>query len=213
VFGNGYHGSTLSFANGENPPTNLPHQFLIGTFNDIEATRPLLHYGIGAILVEPLQCAGGIVPATREFLQFLRKAANTLNAVLIFDEVVTSRLHYHGMQRYYDVTGIAGLKLLTPGEIERINTLGDRIRAGINERTQDGQLVNFKAIGFGSLIGLHFSGSMGDKLRNIFYYEMLKWGIVVGRRGFVMLNVMHEDTHVDQLLSAVSGFVNLIEKV
>ncbi|KAF1960436.1 PLP-dependent transferase [Byssothecium circinans] len=228
----------------------------------IEATRPLLHYGIGAIIVEPLQSAGGIVPATREFLQFLRAAANTLNAVLIFDEVVTSRLHYHGLQRYYDVApdltalgkyvgggfssgcfggrrdimlqfdpatvnhlthsgtfnnnvftmtvGIAGMKLLTPDEISRLNALGDRVRAGINERTRVGHLDDLQAIGFGSLIGLRFSGSAGEKLLDVFYFEMLKKNVVVGRRGFIMLNLMHEDVHVEQLLAAVSEIVDVM---
>ena len=76
---------------------------MIGTFNDIEATRTLLHRDIGAILVEPLQSSGGVIPAKPEFLQFLRDAATDLGAVLIFDEVVTSRLHYHGIQGLFGI--------------------------------------------------------------------------------------------------------------
>jgi glutamate-1-semialdehyde 2,1-aminomutase len=41
--------------------------------------------------------------ASRGFLQFLRQAADEVGAVLIFDEVITSRLHYHGMQGALDV--------------------------------------------------------------------------------------------------------------
>ncbi|KAH8728415.1 pyridoxal phosphate-dependent transferase [Phaeosphaeriaceae sp. PMI808] len=88
----------LSFPNGSSPPTNLLCQYLMGKFNDIETTRRLFHHGIGAILVEPLQYSGRMISAKPEFLQFLRDAANAFNAVLIFDEVVTSRLHYHGLQ-------------------------------------------------------------------------------------------------------------------
>jgi glutamate-1-semialdehyde 2,1-aminomutase len=77
---------------------NLPHQFVIGTFGSIEETRPLIANDLAAILVEPMQGAGGMRPASRDFLQFLRQAADEIGAVLIFDEVVTSRLHYHGIQ-------------------------------------------------------------------------------------------------------------------
>jgi glutamate-1-semialdehyde 2,1-aminomutase len=82
---------------------NLPHDFVIGKYNDIDETRPLLTSEIAAILVEPLQAAGGMRPATREFLQFLREAATNIGAVLIFDEVVTSRLHYKGIQGAWNI--------------------------------------------------------------------------------------------------------------
>jgi glutamate-1-semialdehyde 2,1-aminomutase len=42
--------------------------------------------------------------ASKEFLGFLREAANILGAVLIFDEVVTSRLDYHGLQGKFSIT-------------------------------------------------------------------------------------------------------------
>lgn len=77
---------------------NLPHDFIIGRYNDISATEKLLSSEISAILIEPMQAAGGMRPASREFLLFLRHAADRLGIVLIFDEVVTSRLDYHGLQ-------------------------------------------------------------------------------------------------------------------
>lgn len=45
-----------------------------------------------------------MIPATKPFLQFLRRAATDLGAVLIFDEVVTSRLAFGGLQAVHDVT-------------------------------------------------------------------------------------------------------------
>ena len=87
----------------ERCPINLPHDFIFGDFNDIESTNRILSQDIGAILVEPMQGAGGLKPASREFLQFLRDAADRIGAVLIFDEVVTSRFHINGMQGYFGV--------------------------------------------------------------------------------------------------------------
>ncbi|OQD86078.1 hypothetical protein PENANT_c008G11229 [Penicillium antarcticum] len=79
-------------------------KYAIGTYNDISKTRSVLDFEIGAILVEPMQCAGGMRPASEEFLRFLREAANILGAVLIFDEVVISRLDYHGVQGKLSIT-------------------------------------------------------------------------------------------------------------
>ena len=48
--------------------------------------------------------AGGLIPGTPAFLQLLRDEATRVGAVLIFDEVVTSRLYYGGMQERYGIT-------------------------------------------------------------------------------------------------------------
>ncbi|KAJ6016837.1 acetylornithine aminotransferase [Penicillium sp. IBT 35674x] len=98
VFDNGYHGGTISFYGTSGSPMNLPHEFVLGRFNSIEQTSPLLNTDIAAILIEPMQSAGGMRPASRDFLAYLRQAATEIGAVLIFDEVVTSRLHYNGLQ-------------------------------------------------------------------------------------------------------------------
>lgn len=50
-----------------------------------------------------MQAAGGMRPASQEFLQFLRQMADRSGAVLIFDEVVTSRFHFHGLQGAWNV--------------------------------------------------------------------------------------------------------------
>ncbi|EEU34642.1 uncharacterized protein NECHADRAFT_34859 [Fusarium vanettenii 77-13-4] len=97
VFDGAYHGGTLSFGHSPNY-LNIPYDYVVGTYGDIEKTRAGLSFDIGAIIVEPMQSAGGMRSAGKEFLKFLRDAATTIGAVLIFDEVVTSRLDFHGMQ-------------------------------------------------------------------------------------------------------------------
>ncbi|KAE8358637.1 putative acetylornithine aminotransferase [Aspergillus caelatus] len=103
VFDHAYHGGCLSFGDEMNQ-LNVPYDFVVGTYGDIEKTRAKLSFDIGAIIIEPMQSAGGMRPAGKEFLLFLREAANTLGAVLIFDEVVTSRLDFHGLQGVVGVT-------------------------------------------------------------------------------------------------------------
>ncbi|CRK12505.1 hypothetical protein BN1723_009752 [Verticillium longisporum] len=102
VFDRAYHGATLMFA-GTNP-LNLPHDFVMGVYNDMETTRARLTPDMGAILVEPMLGAGGMIPATPAFLQMLRAEATRIGAVLIFDEIITSRLFYGGLQEHLGIT-------------------------------------------------------------------------------------------------------------
>ena len=107
VFEKGYHGATLSF---RAPPVvkaheaksvNLPHEWVVAPYNDIKETEKALaalpNNSLAAILVEPMLGSGGGIPGSRDFLQFLSKYASEHGALLIFDEVMTSRLGYRGL--------------------------------------------------------------------------------------------------------------------
>ncbi len=105
VFRRGYHGATLSFST---PPkgsatksVNLPHEWVLGEYNDIARTEEILSAlppkSLGVILVEPMLGSAGAIPGSLPFLQFLRSYASSHHALLIFDEVMTSRLSYHGL--------------------------------------------------------------------------------------------------------------------
>ena len=48
--------------------------------------------------------SGGCIPATREFLAMLRQETTRVGALLIFDEVMTSRLAPGGLQSVIGVT-------------------------------------------------------------------------------------------------------------
>lgn len=59
---------------------------------------------IAAVILEPVAGNMGVVPATRGFLQLLRKLTTQLGAVLIFDEVITGfRLGLAGAQGLYEI--------------------------------------------------------------------------------------------------------------
>jgi glutamate-1-semialdehyde 2,1-aminomutase len=77
---------------------------VLADYNDIESTKRFLTRDVAAIIVEPMQAAGGMIPADRDFLAFLRQGATDTGAVLIFDEVVTSRLHFGGLQMYHGIS-------------------------------------------------------------------------------------------------------------
>ena len=102
LFQKGYHGSTISgrASSAGRPSLNLPHEFVIAPYNDMEATRTIVESlperTLAAILVEPMLGSGSCFPGEVGFLEMLRELANVHNALLIFDEVMTSRLSYHG---------------------------------------------------------------------------------------------------------------------
>lgn len=100
VFKGAYHGGVLTFAGGPSP-VNVPHDFVIGRYNDRAGTAALVaEHGadLAAIVVEPLQGAGGCIVGQPEFLQDLRRLASESGALLVFDEVMTSRLAPGGRQ-------------------------------------------------------------------------------------------------------------------
>ncbi len=105
VFENGYHGGVLSFAHGGSP-MNVPHEFVVLPFNDESAAESAFaSFGteIAAVAVELVQGSGGCIPATDVFMATLRRLCSASGALLIFDEVMTSRLSPGGAQALWGV--------------------------------------------------------------------------------------------------------------
>jgi glutamate-1-semialdehyde 2,1-aminomutase len=101
VFEGAYHGGVLSFPAAGPAKVNVPHAFVVAPYNDLEAARAALapHRGdVAAILVEPMLGSGGCVPGDPAFLHGLRALADEHGALLVLDEVMTSRLSFGGRQ-------------------------------------------------------------------------------------------------------------------
>jgi glutamate-1-semialdehyde 2,1-aminomutase len=107
AFRGGYHGSVLSFPAGPGTAAslNVPHEFVVGDYNDVEGTRALIRATpLAAVLVEPMLGSGGCIPGSSEFLRMLREETAATGALLIFDEVMTSRLSPGGVQQLEGIT-------------------------------------------------------------------------------------------------------------
>jgi glutamate-1-semialdehyde 2,1-aminomutase len=107
VFDGGYHGGVLVFADGRASSINVPFELVMGQYNDVEGAKRLIAEAgdtLAAVLVEPLMGAGGNIPASTAFLAGLREATRESGAVLIFDEVKTSRLGGSGLHGQHGVT-------------------------------------------------------------------------------------------------------------
>ncbi|MGB3442113.1 MAG: aminotransferase class III-fold pyridoxal phosphate-dependent enzyme [Actinophytocola sp.] len=106
VFTGAYHGSVLSFGDSAFP-LNVPHRFVVAEYNDVAETASVIDRhaaDLAAILVEPVLGSGGCLPADPAFLAYLRERADETGALLIFDEVMTSRMSAGGMQELLGIT-------------------------------------------------------------------------------------------------------------
>ncbi len=65
----------------------LPSGFKIVPFNDLQAVEDAIDDSICAVMVEPVQGEGGIVPSDKTYLKGLRKLCDEHNILLIFDEI------------------------------------------------------------------------------------------------------------------------------
>ena len=106
VFHGGYHGGVLYFVSGGSP-VNIPYEYVVAPYNDIEGTRALLaKHGeeLFAVLLEPMQGSHGCLPGDVEFLRMVREETKARGITMIFDEVMTSRLSPGGLQGKYGIT-------------------------------------------------------------------------------------------------------------
>ncbi len=80
---------------------------IVLTQNDREGTEAILRahaHQIACVILELESASGGFVTLDRDFVESLRELTTELGIVLIFDETVTLRASYHGMQSDYGVT-------------------------------------------------------------------------------------------------------------
>jgi len=91
----GFHGRTLATMSASGKPgwdTMFAPQvegFPKAELNDLDSVRALIDGQTVAIMLEPVQGEAGVIPATREFMQGLRKLADEHQLLLIVDEVQT----------------------------------------------------------------------------------------------------------------------------
>jgi glutamate-1-semialdehyde 2,1-aminomutase len=278
IFNGAYHGSIFYFSHGPSP-LNMPFPVVTSTFNDPEkaASDIARHAGkLAAVIVEPMQGGAGALPATATFIAALREATERHGVLLIFDEVMTSRVHFGGLQAHFGVkpdlvtlgkyiaggltigafggradimrrfdpskpgafphggtfnnnvvamsAGYVALnKILTREVSDRMNGLGDRLRAKLNGLASKHALP-MVATGFGSIFGIHFHegtlrniddldlGEQGREsevadLKKLFHLDMIGSGIYIARRIMGNLSVETTEAETDRLVAAVDEFL------
>ncbi|HXA48526.1 MAG TPA: acetylornithine/succinylornithine family transaminase [Burkholderiaceae bacterium] len=126
---NSFHGRTLftvsvggqaKYTEGFEP---LPPELNHIPFNDIAAARAAIGDDVCAVVVEPVQGEGGVMPANPAYLKALRELCDATGALLIFDEVQC------GMGRTGDLFAYMGYGV-TPDILTVAKALGNGYPVG-----------------------------------------------------------------------------------
>lgn len=114
VFKGGYHGGLATFGKDGKVTANsmnTPHNFVIAPYNNIKALGEVVaehKNDLACIFLELMQGSSGCLPADIDFIKATRDKATEVGAVLMFDEVMTSRMSTGGLQKllgvYSDMT-------------------------------------------------------------------------------------------------------------
>lgn len=105
VFEGAYHGGVFIFSTAGSPLT-APFDFVRAPYNDWQGTQALLDANrddLACVVIEPMQGSGGCIPADPEFLRALRAWTQDHGTILVFDEVMTSRLSGGGLQGLHGI--------------------------------------------------------------------------------------------------------------
>lgn len=108
---NSFHGRTLGAltATGQDkyqtPFKPLLPGFSYATFNDIQSLEQLVTDKTCAIILEPIQGEGGIIPADQEYLKKVRQLCDAKDILLVMDEVQCgfARTGKWYMYQHYDI--------------------------------------------------------------------------------------------------------------
>jgi predicted acetylornithine/succinylornithine family transaminase len=90
-----FHGRTLAAlaATGQpekhEPFAPMPEGFRHVAWGDLEAIRAAVDGSVAAVLIEPLQGEGGVIPAPPGYLHGIRQICDEMGALLMIDEIQT----------------------------------------------------------------------------------------------------------------------------
>lgn len=98
---------TLGVPSSPGVPSDIASGTVTGRYNDLDNLREIFHEYKGqlaGVILEPVAGNMGVVPASQEFLQELRKLCTQEGTVLIFDEVMSGfRVAWGGAQNLYNI--------------------------------------------------------------------------------------------------------------
>lgn len=117
----GFHGRTLATMLASGKPgwdTMFAPQvegFPKAEINDLDSVRALIDAQTVAVMLEPVQGEAGVIPATREFMQGLRKLADEHGILFIVDEVQTGMGRTGSLFAYQQFDVIPDIMTLAKG--------------------------------------------------------------------------------------------------
>lgn len=88
-------------------PKSVLDDVIVIPFNIVDETERILraHAGeLACVLIDPMPNRAGLIPATPEYLEMLRRVTTETGMLLVFDEVISFRLGHAGAQGEFGVT-------------------------------------------------------------------------------------------------------------
>ena len=131
-----FHGRTLftvsvggqpKYTEGFEP---LPQEINHIPYNDLEAARAAITDDVCAVIVEPIQGEGGVIPGDPAYLKGLRELCDKTGALLIFDEVQSGVGRTGTLYAYMD-------KGVTPDILTSAKALGNGYPIGAMLTTEE----------------------------------------------------------------------------
>ncbi len=131
-----FHGRTLftvsvggqpKYTEGFEP---LPQEINHIPYNDVAAARAAITDDVAAVIVEPIQGEGGVIPGDAAFLKALRERCDETGALLIFDEVQSGVGRTGSLYAYMDCG-------VTPDILTSAKALGNGYPIGAMLTTSD----------------------------------------------------------------------------
>ena len=95
TFKRSFHGRTMGALSATAQPKKqnmfepLLEGFYYGEFDNIDSIKDLISEKTCAVMLEPVQGEGGVYPASKEFIKYLKDICSKKDILLIFDEVQT----------------------------------------------------------------------------------------------------------------------------
>ncbi len=211
-------------------PASALEDVVVFPANALEETRELIarHAAdLACVVIDPMIAYCGYLPLRRDYIQMVRELTAAHGIVLVFDEILSFRLGFHGAQGVLDIApdltalgkvvggglpigvlagtrplmdlfdhsggkprveqsgtfsgnpltmaaGCAVLRELTPIVIERLTTLGERLREGLQRTLWDAKIPS-RVVGASSLAGVLFTNDEFSDYRG-YYGAMSKGG-------------------------------------
>ena len=224
---------------------------------------------LAAIIIEPVQGAGGVRAASPAFLAFLRSFADRHGALLIFDEIIAFRVGPHGAQGRAGVrpdlttlgkiigggyalaafggradvmdvfdsrrpgsishggtfngnpvaaaAGLATLAELPPAAFDRLDALGERLRAGVAAFIEaEGLAARVSVVGslfqVWSGAGISAVATGVDAVPELFLGLLLE-GFYVAPRGMGGIPLIATEADIDDFVAAIGRTLRRIQRV
>lgn len=200
AFHKGFHGRTFftvtvggqaAYSDGFGPkPGAIEHV----VYNDLASLEAVISDSTCAVMIEPLQGEGGVVPADREFLAGVRALCDKHNALLIFDEVQTG-FGRTGSLYAYEQCGV------TPDILATAKALGGGFPIGA--------MLTTAAIAEHLKVGTHGSTYGGNPLACAVSEAVFD----VVNTPEVLAGVKHREQLFKQALAAINEKYNVFEEV